>query len=112
MNTTKAEKEYRILTDTEFLNDKKYKIEGCYSDYDSTFNQTLHFHDFYELSIIYEGESGFLITGVALTMSVGGALRYSAGEVSKREAEGIEKGVHVQRIADVNSSFITALICE
>lgn len=73
MNTTKAEKEYRILTDTEFLNDKKYKIEGCYSDYDSTFNQTLHFHDFYELSIIYEGESGFLINGVALTMSVGGS---------------------------------------
>lgn len=71
MYTTKAETECRILKDTEFLKNKKYKIEDCYSDHGSTFNQALHFHDFYEISMIYEGESEYLINGTRLTMPVG-----------------------------------------
>ena len=37
----------------------------------SGFNQRLHFHDFYELSLIYEGSSRFLINGSAFVAAAG-----------------------------------------
>lgn len=87
MHTTKTEKEYRILRDVDFLEDEKYKVEDCYSDHDSSFNQTLHFHDFYEMSIIYEGESGFLINGTALTMPVGSLQLIRPSDYHKQTTE-------------------------
>lgn len=46
-----------------FLPEKQIEIWDCFSEYYSTFNGRLHFHDFYEMSIIYEGRSSFLING-------------------------------------------------
>lgn len=71
MYTPREEKKCRILGEKEFLDEEKYKIEDCYSDHFSTFNQTLHFHDFYEISMIYEGESGFQINDTETLMGEG-----------------------------------------
>ena len=43
----------------------------CYSEYSSTFNRRLHFHSFYEMSVIYEGTSRFMVNGAEFSMGVG-----------------------------------------
>lgn len=52
----------------DFLGGREYKIEDCYSEHESSYNDRLHFHDFYELSAIYEGTSRFLVNGSLFTM--------------------------------------------
>lgn len=52
-----------VLSRAFFLRGKDFRIEDCYSEYTSSFNGRLHFHDFYELSIIYEGSSRFMVNG-------------------------------------------------
>ena len=71
MYTPKEERQCRILKEKEFLDEEEYKIEDCYSDHFSTFNQTIHFHDFYEISLIYEGETGFQINNTVTAMAEG-----------------------------------------
>ena len=44
-----------ILPAKEYLSNGLFSIQNCYSEAESSFNQQLHFHDFYELSLIYEG---------------------------------------------------------
>ncbi|HBA70624.1 MAG TPA: hypothetical protein DCZ40_14915 [Lachnospiraceae bacterium] len=69
---TKTEKQKEsacsILSEAEFLNGRLYKIENCYSEHGSLYNNRLHFHDFYELSAIYEGKSHFLVNGSLFAM--------------------------------------------
>lgn len=57
-----------ILSAADFLDGRDYKIEDCYSEHKSSYNDRLHFHDFYELSVIYEGTSRFLVNGSLFTM--------------------------------------------
>lgn len=52
-----------ILPAARILGKDRFVIWDCSSDYTSTYNHKLHFHDFYELSLIYEGESDFLVNG-------------------------------------------------
>ena len=52
-----------VLYPDEFLGGRDYRIWDCYSEHQSTFNNRLHFHSFYEMSIIYEGKTDFLISG-------------------------------------------------
>ena len=52
-----------VLSPDEFLGGRDYRIWDCYSEHQSTFNNRLHFHSFYEMSIIYEGKTDFLISG-------------------------------------------------
>ena len=49
---------------------KEYLSNGLFS-IKSSFNQQLHFHDFYELSLIYEGSSRFLINGSSFVAAAG-----------------------------------------
>lgn len=64
----REEADYVILPDSDFLEGRSYNIWNCYSEYASSFNNRLHFHDFYELSVIYEGSSGFLVNGNSFHM--------------------------------------------
>lgn len=47
-----------ILPAKEYLSNGLFSIQNCYSEAESSFNRQLHFHDFYELSLIYEGSTG------------------------------------------------------
>ena len=60
--------QFDILPQEPFLNGKPYNIEDCYSEQASLFNNRLHFHPFYEMSVIYEGGSDFLINGNVYTL--------------------------------------------
>lgn len=57
-----------ILASSALLDGREYKIENCYSEFTSSYNEKLHFHDFYELSVIYEGRSHFLVNGTVFSM--------------------------------------------
>lgn len=57
-----------ILSAADFLDGRDYKIEDCYSEHKSSYNDRLHFHDFYEFSVIYEGTSRFLVNGSLFVM--------------------------------------------
>lgn len=57
-----------ILSAADFLDGRDYRIDDCYSEHKSSYNDRLHFHDFYELSVIYEGTSRFLVNGSLFTM--------------------------------------------
>mgnify|MGYP005762274295 FL=1 len=59
-----------MLTPEYFLQEKQFNIWDCYSEQGSSFNGRLHFHDFYELSVIYEGASRFMVNGSEFTMGV------------------------------------------
>ncbi len=52
-----------ILPAAKILGNERFVIWDCFSSSRSTYNRKLHFHDFYELSLIYEGESDFLVNG-------------------------------------------------
>ena len=52
-----------ILPAARILGTERFVIWDCFSSCHSTYNRKLHFHDFYELSLIYEGESDFLVNG-------------------------------------------------
>ena len=60
-----------ILSAASILGADRFVIWNCYSCVESTYNRKLHFHDFFELSLIYEGESDFLVNGNAVTLSPG-----------------------------------------
>lgn len=60
-----------VLSPDKFLPRGKFNIWDCYSEHTSTFNNRLHFHDFFELSVIYEGSSHFLINGTAFPTGAG-----------------------------------------
>ena len=57
-----------ILTPELYLENKEFNMWDCYSEYESSYNDQLHFHNFFELSIIYEGTSRFLVNGELFTM--------------------------------------------
>lgn len=57
-----------ILTPGFFLGSRKYNIWDCYSESSSSLNNRLHFHVFYEMSVIYEVGSDFLINGSTFSM--------------------------------------------
>ncbi len=52
-----------VLTPEDFLEGREFNIWDCYSEHGSSFNDRLHFHSFYEMSVIYEGKTDFLING-------------------------------------------------
>ena len=60
--------QFDVLSPEPFLNGNLYNIADCYSEHASMFNNRLHFHSFYEMSIIYEGSSDFLINGNLYTL--------------------------------------------
>lgn len=60
-----------ILPAKEYLSNGLFSIQNCYSEAESSFNRQLHFHDFYELSLIYEGSSRFLINGSSFVAAAG-----------------------------------------
>lgn len=60
-----------ILPASDILGNDSFVIWDCYSDANSTYNQKLHFHDFYELSLVYEGESDYLINGERVKLKAG-----------------------------------------
>lgn len=60
-----------VLAPEEFLPRGSFNIWDCYSEHRSDFNDRLHFHEFYELSVIYEGSSQFLINGSAFSTGEG-----------------------------------------
>ncbi len=60
-----------VLTPEYFLQKKQFNIWDCYSEERSNFNNRLHFHEFYELSVIYEGSACFLINGNEFAMGAG-----------------------------------------
>lgn len=57
-----------ILAPKLYLENKDFNMWDCYSEYESSYNDHLHFHNFFELSVIYEGTSQFLINGELFTM--------------------------------------------
>ena len=57
-----------VLTPEFFLEEKQFNIWDCYSEERSNFNRRLHFHEFYELSVIYEGTSRFMVNGSEFAM--------------------------------------------
>ncbi|MBQ8381898.1 MAG: helix-turn-helix transcriptional regulator [Clostridia bacterium] len=59
-----------VLTPEFFLEQKQFNIWDCYSEERSNFNGRLHFHEFYELSVIYEGTSRFIVNGSEFAMGV------------------------------------------
>lgn len=59
-----------VLTPDFFLEEKQFNIWDCYSEERSNFNRRLHFHEFFELSVIYEGTSRFMINGSEFAMCV------------------------------------------
>lgn len=60
-----------ILSAASILGADRFVIWDCYSCEESTYNRKLHFHDFFELSLIYEGESDFLVNGDSVTVTPG-----------------------------------------
>lgn len=54
--------QFDVLAPVAFWNGK-YSVWDCYSEQESKYNNRLHFHNFYEMSVIYEGKSDFLING-------------------------------------------------
>ena len=59
-----------ILISDYYLENREFNMWDCYSEHESSFNEQLHFHNFYELSIIYEGASRFLVNGEVFTMGI------------------------------------------
>lgn len=60
-----------ILPQEDFLQNRDFNIWECYSAFESSYNDRLHFHNFYELSVIYEGTSRFLVNGAVFEMCAG-----------------------------------------
>lgn len=57
-----------ILAPEFCLENREFNIWDCYSEYESSYNDRLHFHNFFELSVIYEGTSRFLVNESLFTM--------------------------------------------
>ncbi len=70
MSSKSAKRHCEVLTPEFFLQEKQFNIWDCYSEQHSNFNNRLHFHDFYELSVIYEGSSRFMVNGSEFAMGV------------------------------------------
>lgn len=66
--TEKTNTACEILPVNQFLNKRQFNIWNCYSEHKSSYNDRLHFHSFYELSVIYEGSSDFCINGSSFSM--------------------------------------------
>ena len=60
-----------LLSPENYLFGGDFMIWDCYSEHQSSFNNRLHFHDFFELSVIYEGQSEFLINGASFSTGAG-----------------------------------------
>lgn len=60
-----------ILSAAGILGGERFVIWNCYSDAGSTYNRKLHFHDFFELSLVYEGKSDYLVNGETVTLTPG-----------------------------------------
>ena len=71
MHSKPAENYIWILSKEEFLCQKEFNIEDYFSDYSSFYNQKLHFHDFYELSVVYERNALYDINGIHVPMKRG-----------------------------------------
>lgn len=60
-----------LLPKEVYLGQADFDLADCYSENASSFNDRLHFHDFYELSVIYEGRSDYLVSGERFVMERG-----------------------------------------
>lgn len=60
-----------ILSTAMILGKDRFVIWDCFASHFSTYNHKLHFHDFYELSLVYEGSSKFLVNGEEIQLLPG-----------------------------------------
>ena len=65
------DKRIGILSAASILGGERFVIWNCYSHAGSTYNRKLHFHDFFELSLVYEGKSDYLVNGETVTLTPG-----------------------------------------
>lgn len=65
------DRRFCVLEPEGYLQRRECNIWDCYSEHSSSFNDRLHFHSFYELSVIYEGSSRFMVNGALFDMGVG-----------------------------------------
>lgn len=70
METQETNRYCEVLPPDYYLQEKPFNIWNCYSEHSSIFNGVLHFHEFYELSVIYEGSSRFMVNGSEFEMGV------------------------------------------
>lgn len=68
MKAKSPDRSVLLLPKEVYLGDADFDLADCYSDNGSSFNDRLHFHDFYELSVFYEGRSDFLVSGERFVM--------------------------------------------
>ena len=57
-----------VLATEDFLDGRQFNIWDCYSEHRSSFNDRLHFHSFYEMSVIYEGRTDYLVNGNSFSL--------------------------------------------
>lgn len=60
-----------IVPASGILDRYRFAIWDCFSESGSTYNRKLHFHDFYELTLVYEGSCTYLVNGNRFDMTVG-----------------------------------------
>lgn len=63
--------QFCVLGPEDYLQRRECNIWDCYSEHGSSFNNRLHFHSFYELSVIYEGSTRFMVNGALYDMGAG-----------------------------------------
>lgn len=78
-----------LLSREDYLGQGDFDLADCYSEHSSSFNGRLHFHDFYELSVIYEGRSDFWVNGELFPMNGGSIQLIRPSDYHRQEvAEG------------------------
>jgi AraC-like DNA-binding protein len=60
-----------VIPGRDWLGDRSFAVWDCYSDNNSTFDGKLHFHEFYELTLVYEGSSVYNVNGRDFVMQPG-----------------------------------------
>ncbi len=60
-----------IVPASGILDRYRFAVWDCYSESSSTYNQKLHFHDFFEMSLVYQGKCIYLVNGSQFNMTKG-----------------------------------------
>jgi len=60
-----------VVKGNTYLENGRFAVWDCYSDKNSHYNNKLHFHEFYELTLVYEGQTVFGINGSDFNMERG-----------------------------------------
>lgn len=63
--------ELGVLDGRRFLGQDDFVIWDCYTEGNGVFDGKYHFHDFYELSFVYDGEGTYTINGSAFAVGRG-----------------------------------------